>query len=198
MIDRDDWRLPERTARLDTIHKGLTKVMREIGASNLHIRTDPLAEPTPRASVYFELGGQAFRVEADGHGRDASNLRAVEQYLTHSWNAAKEGVGGFEQTFMGLPAPGSHDEAAQGIFARMLGGFQATPDEILETVPMLPDPSDPYHVLGLSSGVSLEGVRTRFRVLARTMHPDAGGSEEEFKRIQAAFSAIKEMADTSC
>lgn len=195
MIDRSDWSLPHRTARMDTIHKALAKVMREIGASNMHIRTDPLAEPVPRASVYFELSGMAFRVEADGHESDNANLRAVQEYITHSWNAAKEGVGGWEQTFAGLPPPGTHDEAAQGVFRRMLGGFQATPDEIRETLPALPDPSNPYQALGLATGVAWEEVQARYRVLARTMHPDAGGDEESWVRIQRAYQELeKELA----
>lgn len=189
MIDRTDWKLPQRTARLGTINKALTKVMTEIGATNLHIRTDPLADP-PRASIYFELGGMAFRLEADGHGNENANLRAVEQYVTHAWNAAKEGVGGFEATFAGLPAPAGHTEAAQGVFRRMVGGFQAAPDEVLETLPALPDPSDPYRTLGLPTGADRETVVARWRVLARSLHPDVGGDEEHFKDVQLAYQEI--------
>ncbi len=195
---RDDWNLPNRTARLDTIHKGLQKVCREIGAVNLDVRAKPFADP-PRAGVYFELDGQAFWVEADGHSGDGgnrANLRAVEQYLTATWNAAKEGVGGFEATFAGLPEPDGHHDASQRLFRRLLAGHQATPDEVMESLPALPDPTDPHQVLGLSHGASEEEIRTRYRVLARGLHPDVqGGDETRFVAMQAAYNELMEDDD---
>jgi len=192
-VKRSGWKLPERTARMDSIHRGLQKVMREIGAVNLDIRTKPMAEP-PRAGVYFELDGMAFWIEADGHsgsGADRANLRAVEQYLASIWNGAKEGVGGFESTFAGLPDPGSHHEASQRLFSRLMGGHQATPDEVMASLPALPDPNDPLRVLGLQAGAMPEEIRERYRVLARELHPDVrGGDAARFKAVKAAYNAL--------
>jgi len=193
-MDREDWPLPKRTAQVATINNALTKTMREIGAVNMQTRLELIGDP-PRASVYFELDGVSYHIEADGHvglkKGAMGNLRAVQEYLTHTWNAAKEGVGGFDATFAGLEAPGSYEEAAQGVFGRLMEAHLAAPDELREILPALPDPNDPYRTLGLAASAGDDEVRSRYRALARTMHPDvAPGHEDEFVAVQRAYNEI--------
>lgn len=54
---------------------------------------------------------------------------------------------------------------------------------------MTSGPSDPFAVLGLEFGAPLEDIRSARRRLARSAHPDQGGSEEAMKSINAAFEA---------
>jgi len=54
--------------------------------------------------------------------------------------------------------------------------------------------ADPYWILGLDKSASDEEVKTRYRELARRLHPDASGTEGTgrfFQMVQAAYEAIK-------
>ena len=57
--------------------------------------------------------------------------------------------------------------------------------------------SDPYKVLGVSSGATDEEIKKAYRILSRKYHPDANinnpnkdQAEEQFKEIQAAYDQI--------
>jgi DnaJ-class molecular chaperone len=54
-------------------------------------------------------------------------------------------------------------------------------------------PANPYSVLGLKSTCTEEEFRTAYRAKAKASHPDMGGSAEEFKKVQAAYEAIKRL-----
>ena len=49
---------------------------------------------------------------------------------------------------------------------------------------------DYYKTLGVSRGASSEEIKKAYRKKARTAHPDAGGSEEEFKKINEAYEVL--------
>jgi hypothetical protein len=49
--------------------------------------------------------------------------------------------------------------------------------------------ADPFAVLGLDRGASLDEVRAARRRLAREVHPDVGGDAEAMRRLNAAFDA---------
>lgn len=52
--------------------------------------------------------------------------------------------------------------------------------------------SDLYARLGLQKGASTDEVRRAYKDLARSKHPDKGGSEEEFKAIQEAHEVLSD------
>jgi DnaJ-class molecular chaperone len=54
-------------------------------------------------------------------------------------------------------------------------------------------PANPFTVLGLKSTCTEEEFRTAYRAKVKTAHPDMGGSAEEFKKVQAAYEAIKRL-----
>ena len=47
-----------------------------------------------------------------------------------------------------------------------------------------------YNVLGVSENASQEEIKRAFRTKSKEHHPDRGGNEEEFKKINEAYSAI--------
>jgi DnaJ-domain-containing protein 1 len=50
--------------------------------------------------------------------------------------------------------------------------------------------SNPYRVLGCVETDSDEVIRERYRALARTHHPDAGGDEAKMRALNEAWEAI--------
>jgi len=50
---------------------------------------------------------------------------------------------------------------------------------------------DAYNILGVQSTDSIEFIKKAYRKLANKHHPDKGGSDVEFKKIQQAYDNIK-------
>lgn len=50
--------------------------------------------------------------------------------------------------------------------------------------------ADLYDLLGVSSDASQEEIKKAYRRRARELHPDAGGDEERFKAVQAAYQVL--------
>jgi molecular chaperone DnaJ len=49
---------------------------------------------------------------------------------------------------------------------------------------------DYYEILGIKKDVSQEEIKKAFRKLSFTHHPDKGGNEEEFKKINEAYATL--------
>ena len=49
-------------------------------------------------------------------------------------------------------------------------------------------------MLGLPHGADEEAVRRAYRRRVKEVHPDQGGDEEEFQRVQEAYDAAKRYA----
>ena len=56
--------------------------------------------------------------------------------------------------------------------------------------------SECWSTLGLRSGSSEEQVKQAYRKLAKTHHPDLGGSTDQFVRIQRAYENLLDSGDT--
>jgi hypothetical protein len=50
---------------------------------------------------------------------------------------------------------------------------------------------NPYTELGVKDGADADTVKKAYQKLAKMHHPDRGGDEEQFKRIQAAYEFLK-------
>ncbi len=53
---------------------------------------------------------------------------------------------------------------------------------------------DPYEVLGVTKATPLEVVDAAYRVLAKSAHPDAGGSDEAMAELNEAYEVVKASA----
>ena len=49
---------------------------------------------------------------------------------------------------------------------------------------------DPYKILNVESSANDETIKKAYRKLAAKHHPDKGGNEEKFKKINEAYSLI--------
>lgn len=56
--------------------------------------------------------------------------------------------------------------------------------------PIQMEQSEARDILGVYPGATPEQTKARYRLLARTAHPDGGGSNEAFQRLTAAYEAL--------
>lgn len=145
----------------------------EILSTNVETRLDGLprsnqAEPyDPGAAVYFRLKKLEQVLACDKWDRVADNIAALAQHIDALRRIDRYGVGTREQAFAGYAAlPASTDEW--------------------------------WTVLGLGGDVrrvpraqALDAVEDAYRLLAKTHHPDAGGSHDAMARLNAARAAAK-------
>jgi hypothetical protein len=134
-------------------------------SSNLRLRGDgqPYADQKkmledPGVAVYFTLKAAARVLACDKWNSVADNLTAVGKHIECLRAVDRYGVGFLEQAFAGYTAL----PPAVGHDWRIVLGFRS--DEL----------------------VSPHVVENRFRSLAKTAHPDAGGDPHEMARLNAA------------
>lgn len=70
--------------------------------------------------------------------------------------------------------------------ASVLGGVKDRLEAWLKSL----DVKNPYRVLGCEETDATELIRERYRALARTHHPDAGGDEATMRSLNEAWEAI--------
>lgn len=139
---------------------------RVVVSSDLRLRNDgtPYRDQRqpddPGVAVYFRLAGAPRALACDKWTRIADNLAAIAGHIEAIRMQDRYGVGTLQQAFAGYAA-----------------------------LPPSPD-HDWRVVLELPPGrVTVEQVETNFRKLARTAHPDVGGSVDAMSRINAARDA---------
>lgn len=129
-------------------------------------RGDPV---DPGVALYFELDGKPVALACDRWATVQDNIAAIAAHIDALRGQERWGVADIVQAFAGhmaLPPPG--------------GGAIVTPV------------AEPWHVvLGVSAGATPGDVRRRFRELAATMHPDAGGNRAQWDRLQRAIDAAR-------
>ena len=82
-----------------------------------------------------------------------------------------------------------------GLEAMRMNEQRGISEIVREMYLQLPAPAkkhDPYEVLGIRPDAPLEVAESVYRVLAKSRHPDAGGSEVAMTELNEALAAIKE------
>jgi len=139
-------------------------------STNVELRLDGMPrsdrEPAdPGVAVYWKQTPKSPTMRCmaiDRYDRVADNLAAVAATLEAM--RAIERHGGAE------------------ILNRAFLGFAALPEKA----------SQPWReVLGIEGAVTLELVESRFRTLVKVHHPDTGGSQEDFMKLQQAREAAR-------
>lgn len=135
-------------------------------SSNLALRLDGLprsgqGQPADTGvAVYFQLHGRPHVLACDRWERVQWNIRAISKHVEALRGMDRWGVGSVEQAFT---------------------GYQALPEAGAE-----PAARHWTKVLGLDQGADADEVRSRYRQLSKERHPDAGGSEQQFKELERA------------
>ncbi len=71
-------------------------------------------------------------------------------------------------------------------------GLAELMQEVAAQLVALPDPHDPYHVLGIERGATLDRAEAAYRVAALREHPDHhAGDDTQMRRVNAAIAAIR-------
>lgn len=145
-------------------------------SSNLQVRLDgrPLSkqrvQEDPGVAVYFEYEGRSQCIPCDKWTNVKDNIRAIGLTVEalrglERWGA-KEMVNAAFQGFTALPA-----QAGRGS-------------------------EEWWQVLGLAGPTkSRDDITEAYKKAVRTAHPDGGGSDQEFQRVQEARRRGLEMAD---
>lgn len=154
-------------ARLDLEHE-----LRLLGARDtvistcLPLRRDgaPVASrhavSDPGVAVFFTLHSKQMVLARDTFASVADNLRSVGLAIAHLRGLERHG---------GAP-----------MLERAFEGFTA--------LPMTGEAAGPscWEILDVKPGAAREAIEAKFRELAKTAHPDLGGSHEAFNRIRKA------------
>lgn len=85
----------------------------------------------------------------------------------------------------GTPAPGvkGNPDSWADAFRQRIGEDPAIIDEILGD-------DDPWAILGIKKGASATEVKTAYRKRSKETHPDAGGTQAAFEKVQAAYEQL--------
>lgn len=134
----------------------------EVLSTNVVLRLDGLprsgqpAPADPGAAVYFTLKGKPRCLACDRWTRVADNIAAIAAHVEAIRAVDRYGVGTMDQAFAG--------------YAQLQAG-----------------PDDWRSVLGLGhDSVTMGDVDEAFKRLARTAHPDAGGTDADMARLNQA------------
>lgn len=165
------------SATQQTTIKDLQRIMTKIAATSLRIEQDVMGGGV---KVIFDRAGKRYVRECTRWESSLDNLRVIGLQIEYLYRALE--VYGIDITET------SFDQEFNNVFA----GFLATPDD---SALLLGDGSAKWwDVMGIKPDATREDIRNAFRALSKVHHPDAGGNEEDFKRLRKAFDeAMKEV-----
>ena len=162
-----------------TFEQMRTEVLRELkllGAtdviisSNLRLRQDGYPYSGQRQpedtgiAVYFKLEGQDQCIPCDKWHRVEDNMRAIAKTI--------EALRGIERW------------GAKEMVNDAFRGFKALPEATIVT----PYQARAwYEVLEVSQNAGIDVIRAAYRAKLKVVHPDVGGSSEEFMELEKAY-----------
>jgi hypothetical protein len=184
------------SATLELLERELThlsakEVIFQLDLTDAEIRLDgmPRANATPKSPaivIAFESKHGPLQYATDVFTHWQANVRAVALGLESLRRVERYGITksgqqyrGWQQLGAGTPMPAAQmtvDDAAR-FFAEHVGKG-ATPGEFWNA----------------AEGVDAAFVSAHYRQLAKTMHPDAGGSTELFQKLQQAKAVLDKHA----
>ena len=165
----------------DATNKRLQKELQLLGAKHIVLSTDmplrrdgqpyarkpPARLEDPGAAIYFELNGKALAMAQDEYELLVDNIRSLALAIEH--------------------LRGLHRHGGGTMMERAFVGFEA-----------LPAPEDEHgdepwwEVIGVPPDAPHEAVKATYRSLLNHVHPDKGGDEAEFIRINNAWLQYQE------
>ena len=162
MPAKSQGRTQSYSGNIGLYERKLDRVMERFGATDLNYDYG-----RQEAWVEFRLKGQLYRFD-----------HSIEKAAAHGIKLAR-GTDAFAQIVLSLEDLARMAERGIYELQTWLAGMKALP--IVAQVPTS------LQFLGFAEiPASVEDVRARYKTLALTMHPDQGGSEEDWHRLQEA------------
>ena len=164
--------MPKRhfTAQHATILRELQSTLRAMSATGLQITTD---YESHAVTIQFDRAGRRYVYRNNNYAHAEDNLRAAQLTITYLYKAAE--IWGTQTS----------DNPTDDPIAQAFTGYQATPDD---SVLMLGDGREPWwQVLGIPQSSDRAAIRNAYLSLARVHHPDAGGDDASFARLNDAY-----------
>lgn len=153
-----------------TTIRDLQRVMTKINATSLRIEQDVMGGGV---KVIFDRAGKRYVRECSQYESSLDNLRVIGLQIEYLYRALEVYAEGITETSFDIE------------FDRIFNGFLATPDD---TALLLGDGQAPwFEILGVKADATRNDIRNAFRALSLVHHPDRGGKDEDFKRINEAF-----------
>lgn len=153
-----------------TTIRDLQRVMTKIGATSLRIDQDVMAGGV---KVIFDRAGKRYVRECNKYENSLDNLRVIGLQIDYLYRALEVYAEDIVETSFDIE------------FDRIFNGFLATPDD---SALLLGDGKSPWwEILGVKENANRSDIRNAFRALSLVHHPDRGGKDEDFKRINDAF-----------
>ena len=154
--------------------EGVTDVQLESGADHLKQNPNlPYANATrpddPGVVAYFTKDGEQMAAACDRWDNLRDNAQDLYKYLHETRMQEQRGTVTAESEYQKLRLPSA--------------------DDVVATEP------SPYAVLDVDPDASSEEIRDAYRERVKVAHPDRGGSEREFQRVQTAYQALSSGGD---
>lgn len=178
--DRPSW--SRFQASQSEAQRGIVSQVRLLGGRNLVISTNvPLRQDgLPYASrrdpedkgvaVYFDLNGENQCIPCDKWSSIGDNMRAIEKTI--------DALRGIERW------------GAKEMVNAAFRGFKALPQSIIVGAGTS---RAWWEVLEVQESTSLDVIEAAYKKLLHRVHPDKGGTVEEFTEVQNAFKQAKEL-----
>lgn len=158
------------TATQQTTIRDLQRIMTKISATSLRLDQDVLKGGV---KVIFDRAGKRYVRECKKYPDSIDNLRAIGLQIEYLYRALEVLANDIDESSFDIE------------FDTIFGGLIATPDD---SALLLGDGKQPwYEILGVQVNATKNDIRNAFRALSKVHHPDAGGNEEDFKRLRAAY-----------
>jgi DnaJ-like protein len=157
-------------AQQTTTIRDLQRVMTKISATSLRIEQDVMKGGV---KITFDRAGKRYVRECNKYENSLDNLRVIGLQIEYLYRALEVYAEDIVETSFDVE------------FDRIFNGFLAAPDD---TALLLGDGNSPwFEILGVKPDASREDIRNAFRALSLVHHPDRGGRDEDFKRINQSF-----------
>ncbi|MFC7026382.1 DnaJ domain-containing protein [Halomicroarcula sp. GCM10025324] len=122
----------------------------------------------PSVVLHWSMDGEQFAIACDAYSRVRDNLRTIGLYVREKRKMENRPVTTGESEFANARLPSGDEDAVVA---------SPPPHEVLDVSPDAPD------------GV----VEAAYREKTKTMHPDHGGSTEDFQRLKRAKEAMLDV-----
>ncbi len=174
-------------AQVATIERELRATMQKMGATGLRVERDLMGR---ESKIVFDRDGTRYVFSCEKWEHPDDNFRAAQRAIALLYAVFEEyGITRDEAA----AAPFSQREVlrrrSEAQFRQLFAGYVAMPDS--PALRLGDGTARWWEVLGVAQTATKADVENAFRALARTHHPDTGGSHDAFVRLRRAYEEAR-------